>query len=129
MDAWPLRTTATDTLEEDIEAVHKKEKAFLWRHYSSPEEKHKAVILTELGGLTILDGVPIWFLLACHPEVPHQNRYRMISSIHNSLAVEDSLWRGVQFGYSEPDVYWYINEVEEAKKRFFSWHQGVISGN
>ena len=118
---WPLRTTETGTLQNDIDRVLEGEKNFLWRHYVSEEDKASAVSFVSASKLLVLHAVPCWFLVACREDVPANLQFRLLHSIYTGLSLEEPIWRGVQFGYPEEDISWYVTEIQAAKQRLWAW--------
>ncbi len=125
---WPLRTTETGTLQNDIDRVLEGQKNFLWRHFEYEEDKASAVSFVSASDLLVLHAVPCWFLVACRKDVPFDTQFRLLHSIYTCLSVEDAIWRGVQFGYPEEDISWYVTEIEAAKQRLWAWVEENVRG-
>jgi hypothetical protein len=121
MPEWKLHTTQEDDVAALVKAVYDGTRRFIWLHVSSEQERDERVSSLNRQGLTVLQCVPIWFVVACAPETPHEDQLRMCYSILNGADADEAQWRGEMFGYSQEEINWYIQEVEAAWKRYAGW--------
>ena len=120
---WKLRTTESDDYAQAIQEAVDGKRSFVWFTASDPARRCLLVDACKSSGLTVLDVLPVWFVLACRPGIGFNDRERMCRSILRGAGTREARWRGRMFGYPEKDIEWYVGEVETAWERFYVWRE------
>lgn len=113
---FPIRTTS----DSEFFRLHLREltrgcRKFIWYHLNSPEQGECLRESCEKAGLVILETVD-YFLLACSATVSLQDRKRMVEHVLPKESPEHAFWVGEQFGYSDREIAWYLEQLKKANR-------------
>jgi hypothetical protein len=119
MTKWKLHTTLEDDAESLARGISRGDRKFAWLHVFSDGEKREREKTFREFGCEVLTCVPIWFVLACDPDAPEEDKLRMCRTINEGAQAEEALWRGNMFGYGAEEIAWYVDEVDDAWARYW----------
>jgi len=116
-----LRTTAPGDFDKALDEIKAGKRSFLWFTINSTQQENAFRLRCVRANLTISCCMPVWFILAWSRKVSQDHQIRMTESILKGTGLEDARWRGEMFGYPAEDIDWYVQEVEDAWRRFRAW--------
>jgi len=91
-------------IQELLDSVHPR--MFLWI-VPKPEERAGIVSRLQAEGMTVLDVIWPWHVLACSSEASRAKQVEMVTSFKEAMEAENPWLRGQMFGYPHADIDWY----------------------
>lgn len=115
MSRWDFPTHTFDWkthLYIHINDLLERRRNFVWYSIDNEEDKKYLEKILRERDMKLIKGLPFWFVVAYHPDVPKKDVEKMKKLIKPSESKEVIIWKGKQFGYSDKQIKFYLKYIE-----------------
>jgi len=118
-----LDDESIEKLEEQARqaASPRARRLFVITRVGSSEKRDAAIRTTESYGLMLFHWMPVFYVVACMPQVHSELQVKVTKHILQTLRIQDIEFMGGVLGYTQSAINWYANEVANSVARTERW--------